>query len=114
VSAGVTVPRLLPGVRSQSMAPAPMSSSPLSPLMGRAPSLTSFIPLWSMGLWLAVTMMPPSRPRAKVAWYTISVPHWPMSSTSAPASVRPRVSAVASEALLSRQSRPTATVRAFR
>jgi hypothetical protein len=43
-----------------------IASSPLSPLMGCAPSRTSFMPLKPFGLWLAVTMIPPSAP-----WCTV-------------------------------------------
>jgi hypothetical protein len=39
-----------------------IASRPLSPLIGRAPARTSFIPLKPFGLWLAVTMIPPSAP----------------------------------------------------
>jgi len=39
-----------------------ISRRPLSPLIGRACCRTNFIPLYSGGLWLAVTMMPPSNP----------------------------------------------------
>ena len=38
----------------------------LAPLMGRDPSRTSFMPLEPFGLWLAVTMIPPSASRWKV------------------------------------------------
>src|SRR5690606_10281822 len=42
-----------------------------------------------MGLCEAVTSMPPSTPRWKVAKYTSSVPTMPSSSTSTPSSPRP-------------------------
>ena len=58
---------------------------------------------------LAVTMMPPSRCSAEVAKYTPSVPHRPMSSTSTPTSMSPRLSAAASVGLERRMSYPTAT-----
>jgi hypothetical protein len=44
-----------------------MSFRPLSPLIGFEPSRTNFMPFQSGGLWLAVTMMPPSTPRWLVA-----------------------------------------------
>ena len=47
----------------------------------------------------------------KVAKYTPSVPHRPMSTTSTPASVSPRISASRNCSLVRRMSRPTATFR---
>ena len=45
-----------------------MSKRPLSPLIGRAPSRTSFMPFQSAGLWLAVKLMPPASDRVLIRY----------------------------------------------
>jgi hypothetical protein len=67
------------------------------------------MPMYCAGLCDAVTMMPPSRPRDATAWYSTSVPTSPMYSTSAPASVIPRITASAIDGAIVRMSRPTAS-----
>ena len=64
--------------------------------------------MYCFGLCDAVTMTPPSSPSSAVAKYTISVPTIPRSTTSAPPSAAPSISASAIDGEDSRMSRPTA------
>ena len=90
---------------------ASMSKRPVSELMGRAWARVNFMPLYSRGLWLAVTMMPPSTPSANgpPGTSTDVLATRPISMTSAPAAVRPFASAAVSSSLVSRTSWPTTT-----
>ncbi len=90
------------------MARSRISIRPESPPTGRAPARTIFIPVYSLGLCDAVTMTPPSSSSSPTAKYTISVPTSPMSSTSAPPSAAPSMTAFAMDGEESRMSRPTA------
>ena len=68
---------------------------PFAADMGRAPLRHSFMPLYSPGLWLAVTFMPPSQGCEPMAQYAIGVSASPIASTSEPASRMPSITAPA-------------------
>ena len=66
-------------------------------------------PLYFGGLWLAVTVAPPSTSRCFIAQYSAGVGIVPRSVTSAPLSVSPRISDSFSAGVERRTSPPTAT-----
>src|SRR5450756_1181170 len=66
---------------------------PCSPLSGRAPAPTSFMPLYCGGLCEAVIMAPPSRPREATPKYSISVGTRPKSTVPAPPAAAPAANA---------------------
>ena len=87
---------------------------PVSFEIGRAPSRHSFMPLYSPGLWLAVTHSPPSQASEPIAKYAMGVSESPRRMTFAPASRMPWLTASASSGECTRMSWPTTRVLAFR
>ena len=67
------------------------------------------MPFHWIGLWLAVTVRPPSAPWWPIITPTVGVMATPMSITSQPVAVSPPIAAAASGGPLMRPSRPTTT-----
>ena len=82
-----------------------------SSVRGAAPAWTIFTPLSETGLWLPVTVAPPSSPQCATAKYSSGVWFTPMSTTSTPVDRTPAANASFSAGDEVRLSMPRATAR---